>query len=1063
MGGVFDVEVTGLPKPNYEYITHAEDVPKAFEEIAGHDIIEIDTETTSLDPFKAKMVLMQVGIPNKSFVFDVRYDTEYSDIHPEVFKPILVGNDQTRLLQNAVYDMKIFKRATDFYIENIYDTMLAEQILNLGLVGVRAGLKSLVHRYLGIVMPKEPGSTFQNYGQKFRPFQLEYAANDVAVLKIIKDLQAEDIQKHSFEDVCRLEFEFTKPMCEMELNGITFDIDSQRDIIKYVEEEKNKYAELTNSLFATSEDQTSLFGVPTLNLESNPQLKKALEKHGLPVEDTSEGTLNKYKNVPVVNALLDYRKAQKFISTYGESLIAKIKDETGRLHTRFRQMVKTGRMSSSDPNLQNIPKKQKYRTCFVAKEGYSLITSDMSGAELRILGNLSRDPLFLHCYANGIDIHTKTSAEMFKISMEEAAASDKRGAAKAINFGLCYGLSKYGLAARLGITIKAADKMINDYFMAYKGVKAYLDQSARDGIKKGYTTTISGRKRFYNIPDYYDPNRENIIRSIERAAKNHGVQGCVTNDSNISGIGKISSLVDKKIEINTGFGKDTALGVYSGKKDVYNLKLSNGIELGITLDHKIPTVIDNLIVDTSVDDLTDDNFIMIPLDVIDGSSSDLSGYSYTKGHWRETYKEFDCPNSMDSKLAFILGCLIGDGSYTKHNHFRFVCPETQKELFDKFNSFVYDVFKYKPVVRIEKKGRNVPLYLSQVSSVVIRGFLKHIGLDYVVHRNKNIPKYFFSETIINKGALLNGLFSTDGGIINAPSFTSTSKELVVGVQQLLLSLGINSNLKEYKNKFGFVYRLQVFKRFNNIFKKYIGFSVDEKQNKLINNCGAMVHGDGSIVPEFIPKTIEMVLRKSKTFLKDFTYNERAHLRRFKLGSCSYNSWRKFYKCMPECYEKNILSMFLNYDFCKIESKNYIGKEDTYDLMCDNIHYFMCNGIIIHNSNADTMKQAMIYAVNELEEKGYDAKLLLTVHDEMVVEVKDDQKEEVGKIVGQSLIDGFGKYFSEIPMETDVLMGPCWLKGSCENKIGSDDHTCGCCEMEFDNNKKLVCKECGGAQ
>jgi DNA polymerase-1 len=222
--------------------------------------------------------------------------------------------------------------------------------------------------------------------------------------------------------------------------------------------------------------------------------------------------------------LLAYRKAQKFISTYGETLIGKINDITGRLHTGFRQMVSTGRMSSSSPNLQNIPKKQIYRSCFIAKDGHKLITADMSGAELRILGNLSADPVFVECYSTGIDIHTRTASEIFGIPMEQIK-SDKRNAAKAINFGLAYGLSKFGLARRLKISEKEAEDMINSYFNRYRGIKKLLDGAAKSAVMKRYSTTVSGRKRFYKLPEYGHPDFDKKKRSVEREGKNAIIQG----------------------------------------------------------------------------------------------------------------------------------------------------------------------------------------------------------------------------------------------------------------------------------------------------------------------------------------------------------------------------------------------------------------------------------------------------------------------------------------------------------------------------------------------------------
>ncbi len=521
---VFESNIIHLPKPNYEYITTEEAARTALSEISNYKTIEVDTETTALDPHAGKPVLLQIGIPNKAFVFDVRSDTEHSSIDLEIFKPLLTDNNILKLLQNAVFDMKYIKKHGGYYVNNIYDTMLVEQLFNLGLGWGGANLETLVMKYLGITIDKEPRGTFTEYNQVFQPFQLEYAANDVVILDMIRNLQAPRVQQEGFENVCRLEFEFTKPMCEMELNGIIFDKDKHRVILSDIEEDRVKHGKMVSDLLSAIEDQTTLFGVSLINIDSNVQLKKALKKYGLELDSTDVGVLGKFVGVPVIDELLAYRKAQKFISTYGESLMDKINGITGRLHTRFRQMVSTGRMSSSAPNLQNIPKKQIYRSCYVAKEGHSLITADMSGAELRILGNLSADPVFVDCYMNGIDLHTRTASEVFDIPYDQVK-DDDRGAAKAINFGLCYGLSKYGLARRLKISEKEADSMIKSYFKRYVGVKKLLDMSAKTAVMKRCSTTVSGRKRFYKLPEYGNPDFDKKKRAIEREGKNAVIQG----------------------------------------------------------------------------------------------------------------------------------------------------------------------------------------------------------------------------------------------------------------------------------------------------------------------------------------------------------------------------------------------------------------------------------------------------------------------------------------------------------------------------------------------------------
>lgn len=524
MVSVFDQTELRLPKPNYDYITNEGDAKKAMSFLANYPIHSIDTETTGLDMYEAKISLIQIGVNDKVFVFDVRHETEHSSLHKDVLKPILTSNNHTRILQNALFDMKMIYRHMGFYLSNTYDTMLVEQLLNLGLPGVKVNLSALLLRYLGITMQKEPRLTFQDYNQKFRDFQLIYAANDTVALETIKDLQWSKVQQEGLENVCRLEFEFLVPMAEMEGNGILLDVDRWSSIMVEVKKEMIETGNAVKSILEENQDQSTLFGVSTINIDSNLQLKKALNRYGLNMDNTGADTLKKHKGVPVIDALLDYRGAQKLISTYSDTLIEKINPHTGRLHTDFKQLVATGRMSSARPNLQNIPKKQKFRSCFIAKEGYSLVTSDMASCELRILGNLSEDPVFLDCFKNNIDLHTRTASEIFDVHIDKVT-HDMRNAAKSINFGLCYGISPIGLARGLKISKKEAKRMIDKYFERYSGIEKYLEKAGKGAVLNRYTTTISGRKRYYNLPEYDHPDRKKIQRSIERRGKNANIQG----------------------------------------------------------------------------------------------------------------------------------------------------------------------------------------------------------------------------------------------------------------------------------------------------------------------------------------------------------------------------------------------------------------------------------------------------------------------------------------------------------------------------------------------------------
>jgi len=520
-----------IPNTNYTYITHVEDAQRALNEIDRYDIIELDTETTALDPYDAEIVLLQLGVIGKSYVFDVRS----GNVPLSMFKSIFEGTDKLKIIQNAVYDCKVIKTKSGIDINRVYDTMLAEQSLGLGL-HPKANLQHLVAKYLHMRIPKDIALTFQDYNQEYQEYQLRYASNDVAVLRDIYNLQLPKLRQEGLMRVTKLEFDFIKSMVEMELNGMLLDVPQWQGILAEKIIERDRLRIQLSDAFNNSIDQNTMFGVSLINLDSPMQVVKALRSNGVQIESSDVKELNKHKKHPLVKLLLDYRKMEKFITTYGEPMIARIHDKTGRLHTSFRQMVSTGRMSSSDPNLQNIPKYQKYRSCFVARPGYKLLTCDMDGAELRIIANLSKDPLWVKIFNEGGDLHTVSAASAFGVS-EETVVADKnlddddpnkkhyRNNSKPISFGLAYGLSEHGLSLRLGITKEAAKKMIDNYFKKYPYVQRFLEKSGRDAIRNGYATSIIGRKRYFKLPDPTDPKFRILKGVVERAGKNHPIQG----------------------------------------------------------------------------------------------------------------------------------------------------------------------------------------------------------------------------------------------------------------------------------------------------------------------------------------------------------------------------------------------------------------------------------------------------------------------------------------------------------------------------------------------------------
>lgn len=1063
-----ELEVKEIPTPEYEYVTKKSRAVEVLSYLDNFDTFEVDTEGTALDPYQCKTTLIQIGIPGDVYVFDIRGDTEYSNFDGNLFKDFMEDKSKLKLLQNANYDIKVLKVQFGYYIENIYDTMIAEQLLFLGVKMRGFALVNLVDKYLHMKMDKEPRGTFEEYNQEFTQKQLDYAAKDVIILDLIRSMQMERVKRYELGEVLQLENDFIKPLSEMELNGIKLDVDKWKIIMKEVKFGADKLKVQIESGLESTQEQTALFGVSTININSPSQLLKSLRKLGIPAESTDVKELEKFAGHQLIDEIIEYRGLNKLITTYAEPLVERINKKTGRLHTRFKQMVQTGRLSSTNPNLQNIPGKQKYRSCFIAEEGKSLVTVDQSSAELLIMGNMSMEPTFLEAFKSGKDLHTLNASRVFEVPYEKVT-KEQRTASKAITFGLCYGISAVGLARRLKISKQKAQQLMDKYYKVNNVLKKWLDKSSKDAIKTGYSDTVIKRKRFYSIPPVGDPAREKVKGSVERQARNARIQGSIVADTYIKGVGFIGDQVGKVVNLETGFGEDSSLGTYSGIKDVFDLITTNGTSLKITEDHLIPIATKDGIIDTPVKALVKSDCIMVDLSSTEGEVTDISGYIYTKGHWRETFKDFDLPTVMTEDLAFIVGCLIGDGCYSAHNTVRFCCPETEVELLEKYNNSINRSFGYSPKIKKYTKGRNISLHTSNIYSVVIRGFLKHIGLDHVIHDKKTIPKCFFTETQENIGSILNGLFSTDGHMTktSGPCYTTTSKKLAEDIQLLLLNLGINSNLLTYpsdKNKD--VYKVAIPKRFNQIFKDMIGFSTTKKAERLGNNLNYPKWGGTSVVPDFIPTLIFNSIYNSEIF-KTLSHNEKHHLHRFKLGSCSYNSWRKFYEYMPECRDKQYLKQFLNKDFCKLKSLTYLGKEKTYDLICNNIHYFIANGLVVHNSDADTIKKAMILCMDRLAESKYSntARLILTVHDEIIVECDKEDRYEVAEIVVKSVEDGFNGYFPMMPMKTEPVFGPTWLKGECGNEVGGVE--CGNNEMELVEDDhygtKLICSKCGHFQ
>ncbi|OGC45576.1 hypothetical protein A2V49_03695 [candidate division WWE3 bacterium RBG_19FT_COMBO_34_6] len=527
--------------PDYEYIVDQKRAEEVLEKLAKEKVIAVDIEGSGLDPYTSSLFLIQLGTATKSFLFDAR---EINFDALPLYKKIMEDDSKVKLLQNAKFDYSFLKIHTNVEIKNLFDTMLAEGILTSGL-NLPLSLKDISDRYIRQgILDKSLQKSFITLRPKAKlaKEQLAYAANDTLVLFPIFDEQIKKLHKEDLLKIAKLEFAVTPVVSGMELKGVLIDTKKWREILKELIHKRNELAkefqESIRNYYNAS--QFDLFGgkADSVNINSSVQLMDLFNnKLGLDLPSTSDGVLSRV-NHPIVNILRNYRGYEKLISTYGEKLLEKINKKTGRIHPEFLQIrTATGRFACNNPNLQNIPRNSKeapFRECFNPAKGYKLVVSDYSSFEMRILAELSGDEKMIKALNEGLDIHSYTAALMFDKPYSEDFKKlypDLRQIAKPIGFGLMYGMGAPGLVSQIflqtgkEISVSEGEDLINRYFASYPGVKRFLENSARDAVKKGWSTTPAGRKRWYTKPDPSDPDYRRKISSIEREAKNHPIQG----------------------------------------------------------------------------------------------------------------------------------------------------------------------------------------------------------------------------------------------------------------------------------------------------------------------------------------------------------------------------------------------------------------------------------------------------------------------------------------------------------------------------------------------------------
>ena len=527
------------PKKNgkYQTVLSKKDLNSWINKIKKSKAFAIDTETDSVQTGSANMIGISISVEeNEGCYIPIGHDYEgcpeqlSMDEVITVLGPVIEENQDKIVGQNLKFDIPILSRHGINITKFLADTMLMSYVLNS--TATRHGMDRLADYYLNYTTTKYTDVTGTaskqiSFAQVKLDVATDYAAEDADITLRLYNvlsplLKEKPIQEKLLED---LEYPLVHVLSRVEQNGAKID---KKKLANHSKELSEKIDELSSAAFKIAGEE--------FNLDSPKQLLEILyEKLGLPVlkktpkgqPSTNEDTLQRLsEEYELPKIILQYRTLAKLKSTYTDSLINIENPKTKRIHTSYQQAVtSTGRLSSTEPNLQNIPIKtaegRRIREAFVPEKGNILISADYSQIELRIMAHLSDDKNLTHAFNNDIDVHSSTAAEVFGVSIEDVS-QDQRRSAKAINFGLMYGMSAFGLTRQLGIPRGEAQEYLDTYFARYTGVRDYMDNIKAKAKEDKFVETIMGRRLYLN-----EINAANGLRrqAAERAAINAPLQG----------------------------------------------------------------------------------------------------------------------------------------------------------------------------------------------------------------------------------------------------------------------------------------------------------------------------------------------------------------------------------------------------------------------------------------------------------------------------------------------------------------------------------------------------------
>ncbi len=518
-------------KYNYYLVDNEEKRRNLLQNLFTSKIFSLDTETTSIEAIDAELVGMSFSVKeNEAYYIPIPSDFDEAQKIVNEFKQLLEDEKIEKIGQNIKYDMIVLNRYGVNVKGKIFDTMIAHYVIQPEIHHNMDYLAEIYLNYKTIKIDELIGPKGKNQKnmRDLNPKDIyRYACEDADVTLKLKNILEKELVKNNAEKLFReIEMPLVPVLVNMETNGVRIDPEALKQTSVHLTARMN---EIEKEIYQLAGEEFNISSPKKVGeilfdkLKLNEKAKKTKTGQYITSEEVLESLRSKHA---IIDKILGFRGLKKLLSTYIDSLPLLINKRTGKIHTSFNQTVtSTGRLSSSNPNLQNIPIRnedgKEIRKAFIPDDGCKFFSADYSQIELRIMAHLSQDKNMIEAFNEGNDIHAATASKLYKKPIAEITR-DERSKAKTANFGIIYGISVFGLAERMNVSRQEAKELIEGYFATYPQIKEYMDKSIEVAREKGYIETILGRKRF--LPDINSRNA--VVRGYaERNAINAPIQG----------------------------------------------------------------------------------------------------------------------------------------------------------------------------------------------------------------------------------------------------------------------------------------------------------------------------------------------------------------------------------------------------------------------------------------------------------------------------------------------------------------------------------------------------------